>query len=54
MIKYIARRLILAIPVLFGVSIISFIIISAAPGDFLDVLRMNPAVGEATINTSDF
>ncbi|HEW92825.1 MAG TPA: ABC transporter permease [Thermotogaceae bacterium] len=49
MIKYIVRRLILAIPVLFGVSIISFIIISAAPGDFLDVLRMNPAVGEATI-----
>ncbi|MCD6546138.1 MAG: ABC transporter permease [Thermotogae bacterium] len=49
MIKYIIRRLILAIPVLFGVSIISFIIISAAPGDFLDVLRMNPAVGEATI-----
>jgi len=48
-IKYIIRRLILAIPVLFGVSIISFIIISAAPGDFLDVLRMNPAVGEATI-----
>jgi len=48
-IKYIVRRLILAIPVLFGVSIISFIIISAAPGDFLDVLRMNPAVGEATI-----
>lgn len=51
MIKYIIRRLILAIPVLFGVSIISFIIISAAPGDFLDVLRMNPAVGEETIKS---
>lgn len=51
MIKYIARRLILAIPVLLGVSIISFMIISAAPGDFLDVLRMNPAVGEETIKT---
>jgi peptide/nickel transport system permease protein len=50
-IKYIARRLILAIPVLLGVSIISFMIISAAPGDFLDVLRMNPAVGEETIKT---
>lgn len=49
MIKYIVRRIILAVPVLFGVSIISFMIISAAPGDFLDVLRMNPAVGEETI-----
>jgi len=50
-IKYIIRRLILAVPVLFGVSIISFMIISAAPGDFLDVLRMNPAVGEETIKS---
>ncbi len=43
MLKYVLRRLMLSIPVLFGVSILSFIIIQAAPGDFLDQFRMNPA-----------
>lgn len=51
MLKYILRRLILAIPVLFGVSIVSFLIIAAAPGDFLDILRLNPSVSEDTIKT---
>ncbi len=50
MLKYIIRRIIVAIPVLIGVSILSFIIIQMAPGDFLDQLRINPAVSEETIN----
>ncbi len=44
MLKYIVRRLILAIPVLLGVSVLAFMIISAAPGDFLDNYRLNPSV----------
>ncbi|TYB95733.1 MAG: ABC transporter permease [Kosmotoga sp.] len=44
MLKYIVRRLILAIPVLLGVSVLAFLIISAAPGDFLDNYRLNPSV----------
>ncbi|KLO23397.1 MULTISPECIES: ABC transporter permease [unclassified Marinitoga] len=44
MLKYIIRRIILAIPVLLGVSVVSFMIISLAPGDFLDSYRLNPAV----------
>jgi len=42
--KYIVRRIILAIPVLLGVSVLAFLIISAAPGDFLDNYRLNPSV----------
>ncbi|MDI3523516.1 MULTISPECIES: ABC transporter permease [unclassified Kosmotoga] len=44
MLRYILRRLILAVPVLLGVSILSFIIISLAPGDFLDNYRLNPSI----------
>ncbi|MFO7883027.1 MAG: ABC transporter permease [Kosmotogaceae bacterium] len=44
MLKYIVRRLILAIPVLLGVSVLAFMIISGAPGDFLDNYRLNPSV----------
>lgn len=36
MLGFIARRILLMIPTLFVVSIISFIIIEAPPGDFMD------------------
>ncbi len=49
MLKYIVRRLILAIPVLLGVSILAFMIISAAPGDFLDAYRLNPSISRDQI-----
>ncbi|MGC9322626.1 MAG: ABC transporter permease, partial [Kosmotogaceae bacterium] len=49
MLKYIVRRLILAIPVLIGVSILAFMIISAAPGDFLDAYRLNPSISKDQI-----
>ncbi|MEA2065837.1 MAG: ABC transporter permease [Thermotogota bacterium] len=44
MLKYIVRRIILAIPVLLGISVLAFLIISTAPGDFLDNYRLNPSV----------
>src|SRR5690606_10113931 len=39
MIGFIIRRLLSAIPLLFGVSILAFVLISIAPGDILDVVR---------------
>ena len=36
MIKYIIRRCLLMIPTLIAISILSFLIIKASPGDFLD------------------
>ena len=41
----------MALPVLLGVSFLSFLIINAAPGDFLDQFRMNPSYTPDTIKT---
>ncbi|OAA31301.1 ABC transporter substrate-binding protein [Kosmotoga arenicorallina S304] len=51
MLKYILRRLILAVPVLLGVSVLSFFIISLAPGDFLDYYRLNPSISAEQVQT---
>ncbi|MEA2066880.1 MAG: ABC transporter permease [Thermotogota bacterium] len=40
MLRYIVRRLLLTLPVLFGISLIAFLIIYLAPGDFLDRFRL--------------
>ncbi len=40
--KYVARRLIQAIPTLFGVTIISFILMLSAPGDPVTLITFNP------------
>jgi peptide/nickel transport system permease protein len=49
--RYILRRLVVAIPVLFGISIISFVIVQSAPGDpitlLTDVTRIEPEAVEA-------
>ncbi len=37
------------IPLLLGITFLSFIIIQMAPGDYLDQLKMNPQVSEKTI-----
>ncbi len=44
MLKYIIRRLIIMIPELFVISFMVFMIMWAAPGDFLDQYRMDPSV----------
>lgn len=43
MFRFIGRRLLHMVPVLLGVSLITFIIIDFAPGDYFGALRMNPA-----------
>ncbi|HDN97784.1 MAG TPA: ABC transporter permease [bacterium] len=47
--RYILRRLIHLVPLLFGMTFISFIIIHIAPGDPLTKLKMNPEVSPETI-----
>jgi len=49
LLKYIIRRILLSISVLLGVSVLAFMIISLAPGDFLDVYRLNPAISKAQL-----
>lgn len=50
MILYILKRLYQLIPLLIGITFLSFVIIQLAPGDYLDQLRMNPQISEKTIN----
>lgn len=40
MTAFIIRRLLAAVPLLFGISLLVFILMAVAPGDFLDVARM--------------
>lgn len=47
--KYLGRRLLQSALLLWGVSLLAFLFVAAAPGDFTDSLRLNPQISEATI-----
>ncbi|MDQ7827643.1 MAG: ABC transporter permease [Armatimonadota bacterium] len=49
MLRYIVRRLFHMVPLLFGVTLISFIVIHLSPGDFLAEIRLNPVVDPAVV-----
>src|SRR5579862_1609460 len=46
---YIARRFLHLIPLLFGISLLTFILLQLAPGDFLNTMAENPAISADTI-----
>jgi len=50
MVRHVARRLLQLIPMLLGITIISFIIIQLSPGDFLAEIRLNPIVSQQTVD----
>ncbi len=50
MLRYIARRLVQLIPLLFGVTLLSFLVIQLSPGDFLSEIRLNPVVSQQTVD----
>jgi len=47
--SYLLRRLSHLIPLLFGITLVSFFVIQLAPGDYLDNLRLNPEISSATL-----
>lgn len=49
MIRYIAERLIMMIFLLLGISLISFLMMQLAPGNYLDTLAMNPQISPVYI-----
>lgn len=49
MIKYILRRLIQAIPLLIGITLVSFFIMQLAPGDYFTKLELNPEISKETL-----
>jgi len=44
MLGYLLRRLVQMVPLLIGITFLSFFIIDLAPGDYFSTLRMNPAI----------
>jgi peptide/nickel transport system permease protein len=48
-VRVLLERAIRAAVLLFGVSLLSFLLLEAAPGDFFDELRLNPQISPATI-----
>ncbi len=49
MIRFIIRRLLQMIPLLLGITFISFVVMKMAPGDYLTKMRGNPQVNPATL-----
>src|SRR5215475_7617934 len=47
---YILRRVLQTIPLLVGISILTFLLLQLAPGDFLNQMAENPAISAATID----
>lgn len=50
MLKHILRRLLHLIPMILGITLISFVIIQLSPGDFLAEIRLNPIVSQQTVD----
>ncbi|MDX2225630.1 MAG: ABC transporter permease [Verrucomicrobiae bacterium] len=46
---YILRRLLQMVPLLLGITFLSFLLMSLAPGDYLDTLRLNPQISAERI-----
>jgi peptide/nickel transport system permease protein len=49
MIRYLARRVAHGLLLLFGVSILLFLLFQAAPGDFLSEIKLNPQISPETV-----
>ena len=49
MIAYIVRRLLISVPLLLAMTLVTFLFIHLAPGDYFDVLRLNPEISKETI-----
>src|SRR5258708_7538125 len=49
MLSYIVRRLVHLIPILLGVSLLTFLLMSLTPGDYYTSLSQNPQVSPDTL-----
>jgi peptide/nickel transport system permease protein len=47
--RFLVRRLINMVPLLVGITLLSFLVMSLAPGDFLSTLKMNPQISPQVI-----
>ncbi|MCA9400285.1 MAG: ABC transporter permease [Candidatus Omnitrophica bacterium] len=49
MLKYILKRFLIAVPMLIGIALLTFILMRLTPGNYLDTIRLDPQISEETI-----
>ena len=49
MLTFLARRLVQMVPLLVGITFLSFLIVGLAPGDFFSSLAMNPTIAPEAV-----
>ena len=49
MFKYVLKRLLQMVPIVIGMTFVSFVVIKLAPGDYLTQLELNPSISKETI-----
>src|ERR671926_762961 len=47
---FLLRRVLQTIPLLFGISLLTFLLLQLAPGDFLNQMAENPGISAETID----
>ncbi|MFH1505264.1 MAG: ABC transporter permease, partial [Candidatus Omnitrophota bacterium] len=47
--RFVLRRIFYSVPLLLGITFLTFLFIQIAPGDFLDSLKLNPQVSKDTL-----
>ena len=50
MARFVIRRLLQMIPLLVGITFLSFVVVALAPGDFFSTLRLNPSISPDVIH----
>jgi peptide/nickel transport system permease protein len=49
MLRFILKRFLLAIPMLLGIALLTFLLMRLTPGNYLDTLRLDPQISDETI-----
>src|SRR3990167_2680818 len=47
--RYAFKRLLVAIPMLLGIALLTFVLMRVSPGNYLDTMRMDPQFSKETI-----
>ena len=50
MLKYILKRFLVAVPMLLGIALLTFVLIRMTPGNYLDTVRLDPQFSQETIS----
>ena len=49
MFKFVIKRILISLPLLLGISLITFVLMQVTPGNFFDTMRLDPQISSQTI-----